>query len=170
MKRYGRILGFALLALTGVSAAGGDELIGDGDRGAVTGADEPIFLAPAVPDPERRARLAAWWRHLEAARPALSVVTLRLRRERERWREGSDREGCRAARRVLGEVDSAALRRGVDYRITVEIGRALDELAGAAAACLERRYFEFDYRLQVAEAALAAARQRATAQLARPLE
>ncbi len=165
MKRYGKSLALAWLAWRLLAPTGPAFAVQ-----AEESPHEPIFLAPAVPDPERRARLAAWWRHLEAARPALALVTVRLRRERERWREGSAREGCRTARRALREVDSAALRRGVDYRITVEIGRALDELDGAAAACLERRYFEFDYRLQVAEAALAAARARVAAELARPSE
>ena len=145
---------------------------GAADSGAadpgVTARGEPIVLGPALADPERQARLAAWWRELEAARPALSVVTVRLRRARARWREGATREGCSAAQRALAQVDGAALRRAADFAIVLEIGTALDEFGGAAAACLERRYFEFDYRLQLAEAALAAAGERAAAELARP--
>lgn len=171
MKRYVKTLAWTLLLLVGrATAGGGQESAEEVDRGPATKPDEPILLAPAAPDPERSARLVAWWRHFEVARPALALVAVRLRRERARWREGSAREGCRTARRTLREVDSAALRRVVDYRVTVEIGRALDEFDGAAIACLARRYFEFDYRLQVAEAALAAARERAAAQLARPTD
>ncbi len=168
---WARITACALIALAGTVAAAGEEEVVRGTEAVVgTLPEAPIFLAPAVPDPARRARLVEWWRHFEAARPALSVVGVRLRGERDRWREGSTRDGCRTARRALAELDSAALRRAVDYMLTLEIGQALDEFDAAAVACLERRYFEFDYRLQVAEAALAAARRRAAAQLARPVE
>ena len=135
-----------------------------GSSGALD--EEPIVILPAVPDPQRRARIAAWWQRFEEARPAVSAATVRLRREHRRWRERGERDGCRSAGRFLSRLDRGALLRTGDYWLTRDVGTALDELAGAAGACLRERYFEFDYRLQVGEAALRSARERAARQLA----
>lgn len=126
-----------------------------------------ILILRAEPDPARRARIAAWWDHYQAARPALERAVSELRRERAQWRGKVTPEGCRRALLALAGVDSRALLRQGDYGQAVRVGEALDELDGAARACLRRRYFEFDYRLQLAEGALASARQRALAVLRR---
>ena len=135
-------------------------------RAGPVGADS-VLLRKATLDPARRARIALWWDELEAARPALSTVARELRRERERWRGTLRREGCHRARDELARLDRRVLLEKVDYFLVRDIGRALDEFDGAAAACLANRYFEFSYRLPEAEAALDRARRRAAEQLAR---
>lgn len=152
MKRRLTALTVTLLTLL----AGG----ADADSGS-------ILILRAEPDPVHRARIAAWWDHYQTARPALERVVWELRRERARWRGRAKPEGCRRAQRALAGVDRRALLRQGDYGLAVIMGQALDELGGAAEACLARRYFELDYRLQVAEGALASARQRALAELER---
>jgi hypothetical protein len=128
---------------------------------------DSVLILRAEPDPAHRARIAAWWDHYQTARPALARVVSELRRERARWRSAATPEGCRRAQRALAEIDRRALLSQGDYGLAVSVGEALDEFGGAAAACLERRYFEFDYRLRVAEAALSRARQKAVADLGR---
>jgi hypothetical protein len=152
MKRFATLVWLTAFALT-ASVVSGD-------------AESPV-LRKATLDPARRARIALWWNELEAARPAFSAVTRELRRERERWRGAVRREGCHRARDELAGLDRPALLANVDYFLILDLARALDEFDGAATACLEKRYFEFDYRLQTAETALESVRRRASEQLTR---
>lgn len=131
-------------------------------------AAESIQLERATLDPERRARLEAWWRELRAAEPQLGTVRRHLRRELEGWRGRPHRSGCQRARRALAAVDREALTREAEFDLKLGVAHALEQFESAALACLERRYFEFDYRLRVAEAALDRARELVRAQLARP--
>jgi len=128
---------------------------------------DAVVLRKATIDPARRARIALWWNELEKARPTLSVVSRELHREHRRWRGTVRREGCARARQELAHLDRRALLRKVDYFLVVDLGRALDEFASAAVACLGKRYFEFDYRLQIAERALERVRRRASEELDR---
>jgi hypothetical protein len=173
MRRSRRLGPLPLLALAVVVAAGAAPRVAGAQvaepRTGETEPADPIALEPATSlDPARRARLETWWRHLGTAGPILDTAVRHLRRELLAWRQRPAHPGCQRARRVLAGVDRGALTRAADFRLTMGMARVLEELDGAAAACLERRYFELDYRLQVAEAELTKARQLARAQLARP--
>lgn len=139
-----------------------------GVAAAAAAAADPITIEPAILDPARRARLEAWWRNLRAAEPVIETVTRHLRNELSAWRSRPTHPGCQRARRALLAVDRESLVRDAEYQLTIAVSRALAELEAAAVACLERRYFELDYRLQVAEAQLDRARELARGQLARP--
>jgi hypothetical protein len=169
---------FALAAAVAAAVAGsepGSPELPSTERSSTeplsTGAVEsgPVSIRPGTLDPARRRRLESWWRSLRAAEPVLATVTSHLRRELLAWRgRPPTPPGCQRAPRALAALDRDSLTRDAGYHLTLVVSRALRQLEGAAAACLERRYFEFDYRLTVAEAELEQARRFVRHQLARP--
>ena len=114
----------------------------------------PPLIERAQPDPERGARVATWVAAFASQRPALERARGELERERDFWRSSAGTRRCRRAAVALEAVDQQALFAVADYRLASTVGRAFDQLRGAVGACLERRYFELDYRLGIAARAL----------------
>lgn len=148
-------LGLSLLVLTFTLA----EAVG-------VSAQVPL-IERAKPDPVRQARSAGWLDRFTGQSSALLEAMVELDLERNNWRASSGTARCRRAHRALSEVDRAGLLEVADYRLVSQIGDGMDELGRAVRACLKRRYFELDYRLDRARRSLEGARDLAQAQ-ARP--
>ncbi len=107
------------------------------------------------PDPERQARVALWWRQFAAAEPALAETRATLARAHRLWRAVRSEGPCAEARTRLDRIDRHALLEGAAYPVALEVDRVFDALTDATRACVDRRYFEFGYRLDLARDSLA---------------
>jgi hypothetical protein len=122
-------------------------LVASANAGETAARPQVPLIERAAPDPVRRALVVRWWSEFERQRPSLAEALAELVRERDGWRSSAGGGRCVRAEDLLAGIDREALLAVTDYRLASALGRALDELASAATACRQRRYFELDYRL-----------------------
>ena len=121
------------------------------DKAPDDGAAPGFRPVPAIP-PSRREmeRMGAWHRRHKRVMDAVNRAWLRALRANDRvlWKDPAP--DCRALRETLWSPEMKGLLAAPDPVLRLHLGRSVDELRVAAAACASGRYFESAHRFREA--------------------